>query len=412
MLIIVTLVATLVAIHREEEDNMSMQKSYCKQMRYSGPESLAPSDATKFDVLIQMEVLAGCNHGCLGCFVDKNIDPAMNQMIIDRAKELTDGIKRTGLNLREFVIGPTDFFTATNTESVLNNSVVQEIMREHTGARIAAPAKFDLATMDKVKEIFAVLDDEDKYRREMIIEFIMPIGRVEQMLNDDEYFNSVMEKVEFFKNNTPKQMDWSWTLQASNVVGKKIDKETYNKIVQKSVHEYGTIVEMNPAFARAPNQIIQRKNLFGWNDFLGRVIDKDNSQETVMSMANLYCNSINFVGLTIVPGENGPTTHLNVMLHEQAFFLGNKNLDVTGLTFEEILERKNELVTKGINKSSKVSDCADCKFAVACASRLIFEAQESLNIDGCVMNKDVLDQYNPTDWTWNDDAMEKLGAIS
>ena len=412
MLIIVTLVATLVAIHREEEDNMSMQKSYCKQMRYSGPESLAPSDAAKFDVLIQMEVLAGCNHGCLGCFVDKNIDPAMNQMIIDRAKELTDGIKRTGLNLREFVIGPTDFFTATNTESVLNNSVVQEIMREHTGARIAAPAKFDLATMDKVKEIFAVLDDEDKYRREMIIEFIMPIGRVEQMLNDDEYFNSVMEKVEFFKNNTPKQMDWSWTLQASNVVGKKIDKETYNKIVQKSVHEYGTIVEMNPAFARAPNQIIQRKNLFGWNDFLGRVIDKDNAQETVMSMANLYCNSINFVGLTIVPGENGPTTHLNVMLHEQAFFLGNKNLDVTGLTFEEILERKNELVTKGINKSSKVSDCADCKFAVACASRLIFEAQESLNIDGCVMNKDVLDQYNPTDWTWNDDAMEKLGAIS
>ena len=381
---------------------MSMQKSYCKQMRYSGPESLAPSDATKFDVLIQMEVLAGCNHGCLGCFVDKNIDPAMNQMIIDRAKELTDGIKRTGLNLREFVIGPTDFFTATNTESVLNNSVVQEIMREHTGARIAAPAKFDLATMDKVKEIFAVLDDEDKYRREMIIEFIMPIGRVEQMLNDDE----------FFKNNTQKQMDWSWTLQASNVVGKKIDKETYNKIVQKSVHEYGTIVEMNPAFARAPNQIIQRKNLFGWNDFLGRVIDKDNAQETVMSMANLYCNSINFVGLTIVPGENGPTTHLNVMLHEQAFFLGNKNLDVTGLTFEEILERKNELVTKGINKSSKVSDCADCKFAVACASRLIFEAQESLNIDGCVMNKDVLDQYNPTDWTWNDDAMEKLGAIS
>ena len=109
-------------------------------------------------------------------------------------------------------------------------------MREHTGARIAAPAKFDLATMDKVKEIFAVLDDEDKYRREMIIEFIMPIGRVDQMLNDDEYFNNVMEKVEFFKNNTPKQMDWSWTLQASNVVGRKIDKETYNKIIQKSVN--------------------------------------------------------------------------------------------------------------------------------------------------------------------------------
>jgi len=100
-------------------------------MRYSGPESLTPSDATKFDVLIQMEVLAGCNHGCLGCFVDKNIDPAMNQQIIDRAKELADGVKRTGLNLREFVIGPTDFFTAKNTESVLNNSVPRNYERTY-----------------------------------------------------------------------------------------------------------------------------------------------------------------------------------------------------------------------------------------------------------------------------------------
>ena len=220
-------------------------------MRYSGPESLTPSSAEKFDVLIQMEVLSGCQQACLGCFVDKNIDPAMNQMIIDRAKELTDGVKRTGLNLREFVIGPTDFFTASNTESVLNNSVVQEIMLEHTGARIAAPAKFDVASMDRLKEIFSILDDENKFRRDMIIEFIMPISKVDQMLNDEEYFDNVMEKVDFFKNNTPKQMDWSLTLQASNVVGKKIDKETYNKIIQKSVNEYETIVEMNPAFSRA-----------------------------------------------------------------------------------------------------------------------------------------------------------------
>tara|TARA_Y100001937_G_scaffold113203_1_gene161639 strand:- start:14228 stop:15364 length:1137 start_codon:yes stop_codon:yes gene_type:complete len=378
-------------------------------MRYSGPESLAPSDAYKFDVLIQMEVLAGCDHGCLGCFVDKNIDPNMNQMIIDRAKELADGVKRTGLNLREFVIGPTDFFTAENTESVLNNSVVQEIMREHTGARIAAPAKFDKVSMEKLRHIFSILDDEDKYRREMIIEFIMPIGRIKEMLDDNEYYEEVMRKVDFFKNGTPKQMDWSWTLQASNVVGKQIDKDIYNRIIERSVNDYETIVEMNPAFSRARNQFVKRKNLFAWNDFLGRVIDENNANETVMSMANLYCNSINFVGLTVIPGEEGPTTHLNVMLHEQAFFLENKNLDVTGLSFEQILQRKNELIAKGINKSSKVKDCQDCQFAIACANRLVFEAQESLNVKGCVMNKDVLDLYNPYDFTWNDDA-ERLMA--
>jgi len=383
---------------------MAMQESYCKQMRYSGPESLAPSDATKFDVLIQMEVLAGCEQGCLGCFVDKAIDPKSNQQIIDRAKELADGVKRTGLNLREFVIGPTDLFSAKNTKEVLENKVVQEIMREHTGARIASPAKFDKAPMEKVREIFDILDDENKFRRDMIIEFIMPIGRINEMLDDEDYYKSVMEKVDFFKNDTPKMMDWSWTLQASNVVGKQIDKEKYNRLIKRSVEDFGTIMEMNPAFSRAPNQIIQRKNLFGWNKFLSSVIDEDNAKETVMSMANLYCNSMNFIGITIVPGENGPTTHLNVMLHEQAFFLSNKNLDVTGLTFEEILQRKHELVTKGINKSSKVKDCQDCQFAIACANRLVFEAQESMNINGCVLPKETLEHYNPFDFTWNDDA--------
>ena len=390
---------------------MTMQQSYCKQMRYSGPESLAPSDATKFDVLIQMEVLAGCEQGCLGCFVDKAIDPVSNQQIIDRAKELADGVKRTGLNLREFVIGPTDLFSAKNTKEVLNNPVVQQIMREHTGARIASPAKFDKASMEKVREIFNILDDDDKFRRDMIIEFIMPIGRINEMLDDDDYYKSVMEKVEFFKNDTPKQMDWSWTLQASNVVGKQIDKEKYKRLVKRSVEDFGTIMEMNPAFSRAPNQLVQRNNLFGWNKFLSSVIDEESSKEAVMSMANLYCNSINFVGLTIVPGENGPTTHLNVMLHEQAFFLQNKNLDVTGLTFEEILQRKNELVTKGINRSSKVKDCQDCQYAVACANRLVFEAQESLNVNGCVLPKDVLEHYNPFDFTWNDDA-KKYGVAT
>jgi len=391
---------------------MSMQKSYCRQMKYSGPDMLPPSNAYKYDILIQMEVLSGCEQACLGCFVDKNIDASMNQQIIDRAKELADGVKRTGMNLREFVIGPTDIFSASNTERVLNNPVVHDIMREHEHARIAAPAKFDVATMERVQEIFDILDDEDKFRREMIIEFIMPIGKIDQMLNDIVYHQEVMRKVKFFKENTPKQMDWSWTLQASNVVGKKIDKETYNKILKRSVRDYETIVEMNPAFSRARNQLIQRSNLMGWNNWLGNVIDESNHNEAVMSMANLYCNSINFMGITIVPGKDGPTTHLNVNLYEQAFFLENKNLDVTGLSFEEILDRKDELATKGINKSTQVKDCNGCEYAVACANRLIFEAQDTLNINGCVLNKDVLDHYNPYDFTWNDDALKKLGEAS
>jgi len=126
---------------------MSMQESYCKAMRYSGKESLSLKDQTKFDVLINVELLSGCNHGCTGCFIDKHKSVDLAQPILEEAKRLADGVTRAGLNLREFVIGATDFFSASNTKDVLNNQITQDIMREHSNARIATPAKFDLVNM-------------------------------------------------------------------------------------------------------------------------------------------------------------------------------------------------------------------------------------------------------------------------
>jgi hypothetical protein len=206
---------------------MTMQTSYCKQMKYSGPESLPPSQASKFDVLINFEGLTGCDHGCVGCFVNKNQDVTTMNSMLETAQLLADGVKRTGLNLREFVVGPTDFFSAENTVNILENPIVQNIMREHTKARIATPSKIDEVSMEKLREIFAILDDPSKYRDEMIIEFIMPIGNIDKILNDEDYFNDIKTKLEFFDKQTPKNIDWSWTLQASNVMQKHLTITNY-----------------------------------------------------------------------------------------------------------------------------------------------------------------------------------------
>lgn len=389
---------------------MSMQESYCKAMRYSGKESLSLKDQTKFDVLINVELLSGCNHGCTGCFIDKHKPTDLAQPILEEAQKIADGILRAGLNLREFVIGATDIFSASNTEDVLNNSITQNIMREHSNARIATPAKFDLVDMDKFTDIFKILDDPKKYREDMIIEFIMPIENPETMLNNEEYFDAVMRRIDFFKNNTPKQVDWSWTLQSSAILGKKISKEQYNQMLDKSLNEYGTILEMNPAFSRAPKHK-QKENLVAWNSFLSSVIDDDNMDKVTMSMANLYCNSMNFIGLTVLMGLNGVETHLNVMLHEQAFFPHNKRTNVTGLSFEQIIDRRNELILRGIKKAETVSDCKDCQYQIACANRLIFEAMDVMGMDSCMMPLDVLNRYNPTEegaHLWNQDALKHV----
>jgi hypothetical protein len=194
---------------------------------------------------------------------------------------------------------------------------------------------------------------------------------------------------------------------------KHLTKENYNKLLYKILEDYETILEMNPAFSRAPSVLHQRKNLVAWNNFLKEVVDQDNYADVTMSMANLYCNSMNFIGLTIVPGFDAPRVFLNVMLHEQAFFTQHKELEVTGLSFEEILAKRDQLIAKGLAKSSTVKDCADCKYAVACANRLIFQAQDAMNMHECLMPLEVLEMYNPyVDSTeqWNDDALKIVNA--
>ena len=376
-------------------------------MRHSGPEQLALKDQTKFDVLINVEALSGCERECTGCFVNKHHPAEAAEALLKEAKHLADEVKRTGLNLRELVLGPTDFFTASNIEDVLMSPYTQAIMAEHLKARIAVPAKFDLVSMERLREIYAILDNPDNYRDGMLLEFVMPVELPDTMVNDKEYFDKVMEKIDFFKNETNKDTDWSFTLQSSAILGRKISKEDYAAMLNKVVNDYETILEMNPAFARAPAHK-QRENLEAWNEFLSEVITDDTMNLATMSMANLYCNSMNFIGLTILMGENGPETHLNVMLHEQAFFPTNERTNVTGLTFEEILDRRNDLILRGLNRAEEVLDCRGCKYQVACANRLIFEAMDTMGINGCVLPKDVLDKFNPTeqgDHLWNKEAL-------
>lgn len=389
---------------------MSIPKDHHYAMSHSGPEQLALKDQTKFDVLINVEALSGCERDCTGCFVNKHHPAEAANALLAEAKHIADQVKSLGLNLRELVLGPTDFFTASNIEDVLLNKNTQAIMAEHLKARIAVPAKFDLVPMAKLREIYAILDNPSNYRDGMLLEFVMPVELPDTMVNDTEYFDKVMEKIEFFKNETNKDTDWSFTLQSSAILGRKISKEDYNAMLNKVVNEYETILEMNPAFSRAPAHK-QRENLEAWNAFLSNVIDEENMNKATMSMANLYCNSMNFIGLTVLMGENGPETHLNVMLHEQAFFPANEGTNVTGLSLQEILARRDELVVRGLNRAEEVMDCRECKYQVACASRLVFEAMDTMGMNSCVLPKDVLDMYNPTEQgehLWNAEALKYM----
>lgn len=381
-----------------------MINSNLDNMGKSGPENVSIKDQVKFDVLINMEILNGCSHTCMGCFVNRKQDISEEKMYA-RLDELSEDILKYGLNLREFVMSPTDFFNAHNTIDVLKNETIQKVLRKNTGVRIASPARLDLVSPERLNEILEILDS-DGFREDMVLEFIMPVTDIEQTINDAEYRKRIFDSLAIL-DKSPKLIDWSWTLNMSSAVANRLSTENYDRLIKSITEDYDTILEMNPAIARVSNLSMVKSNIEDWNKILEEVITDENKSKATLSMANLYCNSINFLGLTIEydKEEEKVKTYLNVNLHEQALFK-SKALDVSDMTLKEIMEYRTKLVSDSLSNLREC--CKECQYSVACATRLIHNAMDFVETDSCILPKNVLDMFdvNNDNETYNEDALK------
>lgn len=341
-------------------------------------------DNEKLDFVINLELLNGCAHKCSGCFVNRNnqIETTNVKKAYELAKSLTD----EGLRFREVIISPTDLFSANNAEEILLNKDFQAMLRLNDKTRITSTAMFNNTDIADVKRIFSILDNVEYFRKDMIMEFLVPLEADKIISDDSDYYHKNMEIIDFFKTQTTKIVDWSFVVNVHKDVSFLDNFEMISKIVKE---KYEGIIEFLPSFFRTGNDSLIERHLEEWKQFLNNTINAENYKDLMVTIADMHHNSLNTIVLNYKKGE----LYISPFIYEQILF-EDENLRIDSLTVKDVFDKIIQETVKQYNYAPKTEECEDCSYLTTCVGRNVLSFMETRNIKSCFYPKDALSLYD------------------
>jgi hypothetical protein len=338
------------------------------------------------DFVLNLEVLNQCAHACDGCFVRRKNN--LEDVDLETALNLAQQMNERGLRFREVILSPTDIFSATNSEEILSDPLFHELMRVHPKTRITTTAMFENLDWERFERIFAILDNPEFFKPDMILEFLVPININKVLLRDPEYVSQFKRVLDYFENETPKEVDWSFVV---NVHYDPVLLNTYDKLTEIVKEEYNTIIEFLPSFFRSKNDTLLTNMLDTWKEFVTKVVTTDTLQDITLTIADKNHNGFN----TIVTNYKKGSLYISPFVYEQILF-EYPEMKVDGFTAEDVLNKNQELIAKQFNYATETTECSGCAYAATCVGRNVLSLMEVKDIKDCVFPKDVLDMFEGT----------------
>lgn len=342
------------------------------------------SDIQTMDFVLNLEVLNYCAHHCEGCFVRRKND--LLDVDLDVAVKLAKSMDRMNLKFREVIISPTDLFSAKNSLDILQDPRFHTLMNIQSKTRITTTAMFENLDWDNWLAVWEVLDNEDYFRSDMIMEFLVPINPEKVLSRDPEYFAQFKKALDFMKYETPKEVDWSFVI---NVHYDPLIAQNYDEITKIAREEFNTTIEFLPSFFRTGSDKYIENHLNEWKTFLREVVGDHNLSEIMLTIADKNHNSFN----TIVTNYRRGKLYISPFIYEQILY-EYPELEVDGFTADSLIRKTQELTTDQYKYMKHTTECSTCDYASTCVGRNVLSFMEIKGIKDCIFPKDVLDMYH------------------
>ncbi len=350
---------------------MTIEKNFLHKMTNTNIDNIE-----SMDFVLNLDILDGCVHFCDGCFVRKNNDIKNWDTVLEKALTIAKELTSKGLRFRELILGPTDFFSAHNTKAILLDPRFQSLLTLNEKTRITASCVFDSLDKNHFLEIFNILDDTRYFRKEMILEFLVPL-HAEKMLNKEaQYIQDNKWALEHFKNKSPKVIDWSYVININN---NELLKNNYMTVVDTIKREFNTILEFNPGFFRTNNNQLIDKNLTYWKGFLQKILEGNHYSNLCLTSLDKHHNTANTICLNLI----GDKVYFSPFIYEQIIEASDL-FAVTPLDGETILNKHLDLQKQGFRYAEKTKECIDCEFLTPCVGRNVLNYMEVKNKEDCL----------------------------
>lgn len=341
-------------------------------------------DIDQVDFVLNLEVLNGCAHHCTGCFVNRR--NSIDDVDLDQALKIAEELTAKGMRFREVILSPTDIFSADNVTALLLDTRFQQLLRLHDKTRITTTAVLSDVPWDKVEEVFAILDNTEYYREDMILEFLSPMEPAKVLARDPEYIASFDRILEFFKNGTPKVVDWSFVI---NIHYDPLYWGNVDEITQYAKEDYGTIIEFLPSFFRTGKEDLILPSLRQWNELVSVAVTESNHSNIMMTIADKYHNAMN----TIVMNYKQDKLFISPFMYEQ-IVVDNPFYQVHEINADAVLAKVNEMVIQQYGYVDKTESCSTCCHRETCIGRNVISFMEERNLTECVFPKNIIELYH------------------
>lgn len=356
-------------------------------MNYSPFINEGEMDSTNTRIRINVEFLDSCKFNCAGCYVKRRnefTDQDVNVLI-----GAVDMFRTAGMSFDEIIVGPTDFFSAANTEEVLTHPGFKSIFE--SGDVVMTILTTLQEPEARIRELIDVINKHYTHPN-MEMEVLIPFNIQRIVDKDPFYVMEVKRKIQLLNLLNP-QVDYAMQINIHDV-DKMVEGFSLPEVTKYIRDTFGTIVEFNPSFMRTKKPHIVTNVLNEWNSMLERHVQQLHADDITFTMVNKYHASYNELTYNFKDGYLYicPFIYENVIDLSPAF-----KIERLGeyYTIEDVDAKDVAVVGDQYEYASNI-ECAGCEYQGSCIGKKVLYYMKQYDMSNCVVSKKVMSYYaNP-----------------
>lgn len=353
-------------------------------MNYSPFINEGDMNSTSTRVRVNVEFLDSCKFDCAGCYVKRRNE--FTDEDVDVLVKAVEMFRHNGMSFDEIIVGPTDFFGASNTEEVLTHPGFKSIFKN--GDVVMTVLTTLQESEQRIIELINVINEHYTHPN-MEMEVLIPFN-IERVVNKDPFYvMEVKRKIQLLNLLKP-QVDYAMQINIHDV-DKMVDGFSLPTVTKYIRETFGTIVEFNPSFMRTKKPHIVTKVLNEWNDMLERHVQQLHAEDITFTMVNKHHASYNELTYNFKDGHLYvcPFIYENVIDLSPAFKIERQGEYYTIDDFNA----KDVVVLGDQYEYASDVECATCEYQGSCIGKKVLYYMKQYGMTDCVVSKKVMSYY-------------------
>jgi hypothetical protein len=347
-------------------------------------------DSFNFFFNLNFEFLNGCQFSCKGCHVNKNGSASVSDENYHQLKKIMESFSEMNF-YKPFIafIAPTDFLNATNTEQVLSDPRVIEILNYFK--RISLQTTY--LDINRAESIAKVLK---KHYSNMELEINVIIEP--EKIENDKYLSVLKRNQDY----VIRKMDWPTPVRSFGIMNvydydtTKISEllRDYDYLHKRVQHLFETTIDFNFSLGRKDESLTKEefessamriKEMF--ND---SVVSNEKGQYLRFSFGRLNDSLIE----RQYNWKNGEFYYSPLLYERYVSFIDKLKMPIVEYDVKEFELYEEEIqLNQYINVGNK-TECGDCPLLGSCVDRGILHLMDVHEIKDCLVAKNAMNVVN------------------